>query len=326
MDVGELQAFVAESRRRDLKLLDIISRQEWKESGYRHLWQFLMDVMRVPASEAKRLQHHVELLCPKVGISGQVIEPKLPAVRAAMAEGAISGEHVHRIDKVLGKVPEQAVEQVERELVELAYQFNPTQVAKLGLHIINTLDPDGPEPADATVTEGQNELDLREHEDGSLSGRFHLGAESAALVKSMLSPLTTPRTGDDRTLIERQGDALAEIIGFAADSGKAPMEGGERPAHRGHRFPGDAAVGDRGRHPGRWPQPSPRSRRGGWLAMQESSRSCWGASPSRSTSANRNAWPASGNGKRWLFATRDAPHRDVREHRTNVMPITCQCH
>ena len=157
------------------------------------------------------------------------LEPKLPVVRAAMAEGAISGEHVRRIDKVLGKVPEHAVEQVERELVELAYQFNPTELAKLGTHLINTLDPDGPEPADASVVEGQNELDLRQHEDGSLTGRFHLGVESAALVMSLLSPLTTPRPDDDRTLIERQGDALAEIITFAADSGKAPIEGGERP-------------------------------------------------------------------------------------------------
>ncbi len=229
MDVEELQAFVAESRRRELELLDIISRQEWKESGYRHLWQFLMDVLRVSASEAKRLQHHVELLCPKVGITGQPLEPKLPAVRAAMTEGGISAEHVHRIDKVIGKVPEQVAEQVEQELVEAAYQFNPTELAKLGEHLINTLDPDGPEPADASVVEGQNELDLRHHEDGSLTGRFHLGAESAALVKTLLSPLTTPRPGDDRTLVERQGDALAEIIGFAADSGKAPMEGGERP-------------------------------------------------------------------------------------------------
>ena len=193
MDVEELQAFVAESRRRELELLDMISRQEWKESGYRHLWQFLMDVLRVSASEAKRLQHHVELLCPKVGISGQPIEPKLPAVRVAMAEGAISSEHVHRIDKVIGQVPEQVAEQVEQELVEAAYQFNPTELAKLGEHLINTLDPDGPEPADASVVEGQNELDLRHHEDGSLTGRFHLGVESAALVKTLLSPLTTPR-------------------------------------------------------------------------------------------------------------------------------------
>ena len=229
MDVGELQAFAAETRRRYLEFLDIISRTPWKESGYLHLWQFLMHTARIPAREARRLQHHVELLCPTVGISGQVIEPKLPVARAAMAEGAISAEHVHRIDKVIAQVPEQVAEQVEQELVEAAYQFNPTELAKLGRHLVDTLDPDGPEPADVTVTEGQNELDLREHEDGSLSGRFHLGAESAALVMSLLSPLTTPRPGDDRTLTERQGDALAEIIGFAADAGKAPMEGGERP-------------------------------------------------------------------------------------------------
>jgi uncharacterized protein DUF222/HNH endonuclease len=91
------------------------------------------------------------------------------------------------------------------------------------------LDPDGPKPADPAETEAGNTLDLCEREDGSMSGRFVLGAESAGVLRSLLSPMAKPQSGDDRILIERQGDALAEIIGFAADSGKAPVEGGERP-------------------------------------------------------------------------------------------------
>ena len=258
----------------------------------------------------------------RLGSPGNLIEPKLPAVRAAMAEGAISGEHAHRIDKVLGKVPEHAAEQVEQELVELAYQFNPTEVAKLGLHIINTLDPDGPEPADASVVEGQNELDLRQHEDGSLSGRFHLGAESAALVMSLLSPLTTPRPDDDRTLVERQGDALAEIITFAADSGKAPIEGGERPhiavtvsLETLQTGIGTATLDDgRSFTPGTDPATGLRCRNHPDRARA--------ASPSHSTSANPSAWPANANARRWPSATRVAPPRDVREHHTNVTPTT----
>jgi hypothetical protein len=41
--------------------------------------------------------------------------------------------------------------------------------------------------------------------------------------------LTAPQPGDHRTLPERQGDALAEIVRLAADAGTAPIEGGERP-------------------------------------------------------------------------------------------------
>ena len=229
MDLGELHTHAAETRRRELELLDLISRVEWKESGYRHLWQFLMDVLRVTQGEAKRLVRRVEVVCPTTGLTGQPIEPQLPAARAAMTEGAVSGEHVTRIVKIIDLVPDEHEAQVDADLTDSARQFTPTGVERIGRRIVDALDPDGPEPVDVTVVEAQNELDLREHEDGSISGRFQLGAETAAHVMPLLSSLSKPQVGDDRTLIERQGDALAEMIRYAADTGKAPMEGGERP-------------------------------------------------------------------------------------------------
>lgn len=229
MDLGELHSIVAERRRLELKLLDAISRIDWRASGYVHLWQFLMDAMRVTRAEAKRLESQVSLLCPKVGITGQVIPPQLPASRAAMAEGAISPDHVVRIAKTVASVPDEHALQVDADLAGLAREFTPSQLGRLGQRMVDALDPDGAEPADPTVTEAQNTLDLKEHEDGSLSGRFELGAESAAVLRPLLSSLTAPQPGDDRTLVERQGDALAEVIRLAADSGQAPMEGGERP-------------------------------------------------------------------------------------------------
>jgi hypothetical protein len=170
----------------------------------------------------------VELLCPKVGITGQDIEPRLPAARSAMLEGALSVEHVDTIAKIVELAPDEHAAQVEAELVEAAYQFNPRQIDTLGARILDLLDQDEPEP-DESVVEAQNQLDIHEHADGSMSGRFKLGAESAAHFKPLLSSLTKPHPGDDRTLTERQGDALAEVIRIAADAGQAPAEGGERP-------------------------------------------------------------------------------------------------
>src|SRR5689334_6063599 len=161
-----------------------------------------------------------------MGITGQPIPAPLPAARAAMAEGAISTDHVTRIADTVAAVPEEHADQVEADLAELAREFNPVQLARLGKRMVDALDPDGAEPVDPTAVEAQNQLDLREHADGSVSGRFELGAETAAVLRPLLSSLTAPQPGDDRTLIERQGDALAEVIRFAADSGKAPAEGG----------------------------------------------------------------------------------------------------
>jgi uncharacterized protein DUF222 len=88
---------------------------------------------------------------------------------------------------VIEKVPAVHADEVEVELAELAHQFNPTELARLGQRIVDVLDPDGDEPVDRTVVEAQNQLDIREREDGSLSGRFELGAESAALLRPLLS-------------------------------------------------------------------------------------------------------------------------------------------
>ncbi|TDQ00352.1 HNH endonuclease [Labedaea rhizosphaerae] len=229
MELGELNSTVAQMRQLELKLLDDISQIEWKESGYPQLWRFLQDVLHVTAQEAKRLEHHVELLCPKIGITGQPIPPRLPAARAAMAAGEISGAHVDKIATTVESVPVEHGEQVEVDMTGLARKFNPTQLIRLGERIVAALNPDGRKPIERTVVDAQNTLDLYEHRDGSLSGQFRLGGEDASVLRALLSPLAKPQPQDDRTLAERQGDALAEIIGFAADSGQAPAEGGERP-------------------------------------------------------------------------------------------------
>ena len=65
-----------------------------------------------------------------MGITGQRIEPKLPAVRAAMGAGGISATHVDRIAKVIGQVADEHVDQVDAELAELAQQFTPTAVGR----------------------------------------------------------------------------------------------------------------------------------------------------------------------------------------------------
>lgn len=106
------------------------------------------------------MEAQVDLLCPKVGITGQSIPEHLPATRAAMAPGAISPEHATKIAQAVGQVLPEHADQVDVEMAE-----------------------------------AQNTLDLKEHEDGSLSGRFELGAESAAVLRPLLSSLGCTATG-----------------------------------------------------------------------------------------------------------------------------------
>src|SRR5690349_13762102 len=120
MDLGDLHELFAARRRLDLAIQDSVSRLDWSDSGYRRLWHFLKDAFRLATAEAKRLENHIDLLCPQTAITGQPIPEKLPVVRAAMAEGAISVDHVVIIDAALKEVPADHADRVEADLTELA--------------------------------------------------------------------------------------------------------------------------------------------------------------------------------------------------------------
>src|ERR1041384_5719336 len=123
MDLGEFHRLVAERRQLDLQLLDVISELDWQESGYRHLWQFLMHAMRITRAEAKRWENHVDVLCSSTPITGQVIPPRLPLARDAVAEGAVSLDQVTRIAAVVEAVPVEHADEAEAEVTEVADEF-----------------------------------------------------------------------------------------------------------------------------------------------------------------------------------------------------------
>src|ERR1044072_7532146 len=133
MDLGEFHGLVAERRQLDLQLLDVISELEWQESGYRHLWQFLMHAMRITRAEAKRWEHHVDVLCASRAITGQVIPPRLPVARDAVAEGGgwVGAWRVEHAGEAGG------------ELTVWAHECGPWELRGWGQGLVEFPDPDG---------------------------------------------------------------------------------------------------------------------------------------------------------------------------------------
>src|ERR1700709_2695296 len=113
MDLGRARAHIAVTRRRELELLDVISEVDWQGFWYPQLWQAWADGLRITKGEAKRLVRQMELVCPKVGVSGEPIEAKLPAVREAMADGDAGAEHLNQIAKGIEQIPVESREQAE---------------------------------------------------------------------------------------------------------------------------------------------------------------------------------------------------------------------
>ncbi|WP_146771087.1 HNH endonuclease signature motif containing protein [Prauserella muralis] len=190
----------------------------------------------VGSGAAQQVHRHAKALCPAVAASGGLVAPALPVVAAALAEGAIGPEHVEAIRAAIRDLPSWTTPQerdtAENILCDAARDTEPRVVARLGREIRDRLDPDGDAPKDERLARPERCLDLQQRPDGRLRGSFELDAESGALLTNLLSPLTEPRAGenggrDPRTRVQRQGDALVDVLKLAARCPDAPSEAGE---------------------------------------------------------------------------------------------------
>jgi hypothetical protein len=153
---------------------------------------------------------------------------ELRATAAALAEGAISPEHVVVVGKVMERVPiavsVDEAQQAESELADFCRQHEPSTVAKLGEYMLALMAADTLEEREA---ERHRARELRFDEaSGRVTGR--LTSEGFAMVRTALDPLAAPVSAadgerDPRTPGQRSADALVELArrAIAADSFEA---------------------------------------------------------------------------------------------------------
>src|SRR3954471_9241534 len=199
-------------------------------AGYRTLAELLKHVVRVDTSEAKRWVAQASALFPSVTPTGAVVDAPLPLVADAVAEGVLSPAHLDVLVGALAALPAEA----EQILVDVARAAEPAGVRTVAAGIRARLDQDGPEPDDREPTPAPNLLHLRTKTDGRLEFSGRLGAEQGELFRALISPLAKPHApdaagSDSRTLPERQGDALVDLLDLASRSQDLPVEAGEPP-------------------------------------------------------------------------------------------------
>jgi uncharacterized protein DUF222 len=222
-----------------LELLgELLARSLAQTQGYRSPAHLLQDLVRISRAEAQRRVAHAEAATAVHPVTGPALPPPLPAAAEAVRAGTIGAEHLEAIRRTIKDLPPHLApvdrDVVEQTLVEAAQALDPVAVAQLGRTLVARLDQDGRPPSDPPPQPVGNELRWVTGGNGELRLKGHLGAEGAALLTSVLSPLAKPRPAaegvpDPRTCAERQGDALVEALRLAAGSGDLPSEGGERP-------------------------------------------------------------------------------------------------
>jgi Domain of unknown function (DUF222) len=124
-----------------------------KEMGAKSWKDVLRIRWRISSGEAHRRLSEAGLLGPRRTLTGQPLEPVLPATAAAQARGQITAEHVEVIRKSIAKLPgfvdACTREQFEADLVRAAGGVGPKEVGDVAELTLFLLDQDGPVPDDA---------------------------------------------------------------------------------------------------------------------------------------------------------------------------------
>ena len=218
-------ALVAEADARDLaRRLGAASTAAWLAGRFRMRPGRARSLVQV-ANRSRADEGPVDYAA---NVRSAVTGRELRATAAALAEGAISPEHVVVVGKVMERVPiavsVDEAQQAESELADFCRQHEPSTVAKLGEYMLAKMAADTLEEREA---ERHRARELRFDEaTGRVTGR--LTSEGLALVRTALDPLTAPVSAadgerDPRSPGQRSADALVELArrAMAADSFEA---------------------------------------------------------------------------------------------------------
>jgi hypothetical protein len=218
--------------------------------GFKNTADLLTAVQRVTVGAAEARVRVARKVVPGCTLQGEELAAPLSETAAALAASAISFEQARIIEQTITAVPAHLAEVhsavLERDMAEHARSLDPTALRKMGKQALAYLDPDGPKPRDGAPV--RNRMRLRERGAGfELLG--WLDSESAAIVRTALSPLAAPtgahapgecedqncdhgageKMPDPRSMAERDGDALVELARRMLQVGELPSEGGARP-------------------------------------------------------------------------------------------------
>ncbi|MEU8008428.1 DUF222 domain-containing protein [Micromonospora parva] len=189
---------------------------------------WLRERLRLDVSAARRL----------VGLAASVdVAP--PAVREALAGGAVSAEQARVIADTAATVSASAGAEVADKavgvLVEWARQFDPTLLRRMGTRILDHVAPDLADAAAAAALAAEaaratrdRHVTISEQTGGRLRLSGTLDAEAAALLRAVIDPLSAPSGPDDaRRAGQRRHDALADVCRLALRTGELPESGGD---------------------------------------------------------------------------------------------------
>lgn len=214
-----------------------------KEMGAKSWSQVLATRWRITTSEAGRRLADAALLGPRRSLTGEEMAPVLPATAAAMAHGAINAEHVkvirEAVDRIPASVDPRTRAQMEIDWARAAVGVGPKKLKDDANRTLFLLDQDGPEPDDHERQRRRGITKSPQQPDGMIALKAVLTPEAWAIVEAIFAKWAAPGmcnpadehpctagtptqeqiTRDDRTLSQRQHDALMQVGRWVLQSG-----------------------------------------------------------------------------------------------------------
>jgi uncharacterized protein DUF222 len=192
-----------------------------------------VDGLTSMASWLRGHAHHSAPEAARVVRAGRALAP-LPAMAAAFAAGAVTGEQAGAIARVAAPEPlARAAEQhldlavVDGLLTEVAVTRPHADTARAVHHYLDRLDADGPDP-DPTQA---RRLVLATHPDGSVTGHFDLDAVGGEKLQAALESLVQAGrcAAEARSRAQQRADALVQRCDNALAAGTLPTLRGHKP-------------------------------------------------------------------------------------------------
>jgi hypothetical protein len=206
--------------------------------------------LRISSTDATRRIKEAEDLGPRTALTGQPLPPRLPETAAAQARGDINAEHVAIIRKCLKKaakfIDTAARAEIDHDLSRAAATNSPETLRDAAKLLVYLFNQDGDLPDDEHRARRREVRLGPQDEDGMIPFSGRLDPEAAAYIQALFAKLAAPGMcnpadetpcvngrpdedtidADDRTLAQRQHDALTAICRNTLSSGELGQHNG----------------------------------------------------------------------------------------------------
>ena len=197
--------------------LDVFDTRELAElDGFRTATAWLRGFGRLSPGAASGLHKRARVL------------RALPALQAAALDGAVSAEHVDKVQQLTDRVDLEQIKAYDDILADLCAAAAPAEAQKACERIAAHHDPDGADPDPAADFERR---DLSVSRSGSMTYvKARLDAEGGAAFQAVLDAVMRPPARDDpRSAGQRRADAMIDLCRATLAGGTLSTVQGVRP-------------------------------------------------------------------------------------------------